>query len=323
VYVASNSKTKIIVGNRLIPKNLPRHFNSSDEVSVLIREPAKLIMNNILEEKNASKKYLLHGKRGVGKSAILFHLANAFTDQFLVIYIPSCLFLTLKEKTVTLTPSTWMTGRFDQNINACELLTFIHAMNYEKIKDIKIIDSYKVREDTYPSGTPLLELIEKACFPIHFNNLEQEILSSDIFGIFLKEIHLQEEKKVIFLVDEFNALYNMTTLKDFFSNPIHARQLSLVHNIRKMWHSTNQKIYKVAATSASGHTTNFPVGLVVADYIDKFGIEVKNYTKEELLLLLNYYHHRRAITFPPEFIYRQLSLLSGMNPLEVVKVLFG
>jgi hypothetical protein len=103
----------------------------------------------------------------------------------------------------------------------------------------------------------------------------------------------------------------------------------------------------VAATSASGHTTNFPVGLVVADYIDKFGIEVKNYTKEELLLLLNYYHHRRAITFriiycllleinnimiykviiiittAPEFIYRQLSLLSGMNPLEVVKVLFG
>lgn len=300
--------------------SLRKHFELCQEEGFLVREKA---MNILLHMKQCTKdeteyRRLLHGKQGYGKSAILNYIVSYYADsQAVVVYIPSVLFLT--RRPITITSSTWMTGRFNQNHHAIKLMNDFWKMNQKALTNFKLSMDYKIDGKEYSKGSPLATIIRDGLGPFEFAEMENEPNVTDMYGIVLKELREQTHTNVVFCIDDFNALYNMSDIKDFFLYDLHAKQLTLIHQLRKIWDCDNPRVLKLGATSASGHKSRLPVGMITSKLIDKIGIEVKEYSRNEIKMMLEYYKYRNAIAFGSEKVDEVKLLTSGI-PSEVLKI---
>lgn len=325
IYVSKFSNTWY---TDLLKKNVIGHLELSREKSFLIRNIGVTIIADIRSALNRNKPYkkLLHGEKGVGKSALLNYLAIGFMEgaaqeklDAIVVHIPSVLYIT--RYPITITASRWMSSRFDQNHHAIKLMNDFKMNNLSILKrlNLKTNSNYNIHGVEIKAGTPLMKIIDMGVGPFDFKEMEFEPAASDMYGIVLKELREQKGIPVILAIDDFNACYNLSCIKDFFLHKVHANRLTLIHQLRKMWECENPKIIKVAATSATGHYTSLPVGKLVCEMIDEVGEEVGNYNQEEIIALLEYYRLRRSSSFGSEKI-AEVKMLTSSIPEEVYRL---
>lgn len=174
---------------------------------ILIRDCTRSIAQ-ILEENDASR-ILVHGRRGVGKSAVLASIvASARKSGNIVLYLPDG--DRLRKNGFFVTPNAQREGMFDlQNLSqeACEQLLANHS------EDLVGMEADKTTMETYFKDTqlsripdysgdsmPLLDLLSYA--------KERKNHAPMCYSVVVDRLMNQEEKPFLLVMDEFNCYYD-------------------------------------------------------------------------------------------------------------------
>eukprot|EP01134_Creolimax_fragrantissima_P005438 CFRG5438T1 len=215
------------------PKGMVDQFKLLGKSSVMIRQPTveamKHLENKELPE-NISKKLVivLNGQRGTGKSTSISHVAQASVDRgWLVFHVPKATtFMYDAQRVVKSRVHPW----FDQPFDWTDILNyFIRTNDNELMSKIKLKNTYEIEGVTVGPESQkdsLLDLARLGAGPLDLEILEDYPVAREVFPAVLDELRCVTEAPVLVAVDEFNALYNCTPLKDSKNRPLHGLHLA-------------------------------------------------------------------------------------------------
>jgi len=212
-----------------------------NEAAFMIRRPFLEIRDLMAatEATQMSKRVLLRGKRGAGKTMTLNSLIHyGSTEGWLIVQVPWALswFHRMTEGKTEI--STWNPRRVDLPYIAADWLRNFKIQNAVLLAtrpDLVTANAYTwtAREST-PAGSHFSEIIDFG--------LERIRYSSDCLGAILKEIrilnrHCSTPFRTLVTLDGINMFWMQTTLSRSDQGPkvfLPAESVSVVHNFKKM-----------------------------------------------------------------------------------------
>lgn len=233
------------------PIQLGKTFGLFQQKHLLYRSITKQSYDLINSNKGI---FLLDGRSGVGKSAILLQLAQLLSSNF-IIYIPN-----IHQWTIGKYPYHPDGSVFDQPDISSQVLNNILILNQNILQNYPSIKQFiSDGIDNSPSKT-LMQLLEK---------------------------HI-ESMNPILLVDQVNALYSPIEYKSKDGNPFPIEQFPVMNLIKKCF--DNNSITAIGATSYSDtrirpqkYNHSLPI------YPGAHRIQIECFNRQELKTILTYY----------------------------------
>ncbi|XP_063001933.1 small ribosomal subunit protein mS29 [Elgaria multicarinata webbii] len=311
----------------MFPHGLPERFKlqvkTFNEACFMVREPAVELLTYLKHTNLAHPvlRYVIYGEKGTGKTMTLCHAIHYCARQnWLILHIPDAHLWVKNCK--ELLPSSYNKERFDQPLEASTWLKNFKTTNEHFLKEIKTQQKYvwSNREST-EEGSPLAEVVEQG-----LNRVKN---ASDAVGVVFKELKQQCPRgsfKLLVAVDGVNALWGRTTLEKPDKSEVSVKELTLVHNLKKMVANDWTGGAVVTTLSQTGALFQPRRAYLFHDLLGKEGfdaldpfvpIHVLNYTDREFESCYQYYlerkwlQHEKASTDGGRM---ELRFLSGRNP---------
>jgi hypothetical protein len=174
---------------------------------ILIRDCTRSIARML--EENDAVRVLVHGRRGVGKSAVLASIvASARKSGHIVLYLPDG--DRLRKNGFFVTPNAQREGIFDlQNLSleACEQLLTNHS------NDLIGMDADKGTMEKYFKDSQLTRIPDYSGDSMSLLHLlsygkERKIHAPMCYSVVVDRLMNQEEKPFLIVMDEFNCYYD-------------------------------------------------------------------------------------------------------------------
>lgn len=215
-------------------------IKATHEAAFMIRRPFLEIRDSMSAEvTQPTRRYLLLGKRGAGKTMTLNSLIHFASSQgWLVVQHPWALGWYHRMTEGKTEVSSWNPRRVDLPYIAADWLRNFKIQNAVLLAtraDLRTVHDYKwsAREST-PAGSHLNDLIDFGLDRIRY--------SSDCVGAVLKEIralnnHIDSPIRTLVTLDAINMFWMQTTLSRSDQGPkvyLPAETVSIVHNFKKM-----------------------------------------------------------------------------------------
>jgi len=239
-YTISNDKFRQMF-QLGIDARFKNQIQATNEAAFMIREPFLEIRDLITSADVSlpSRRYLLQGKRGAGKTMTLNTLLHYAASQgWIVVQVPWALAWYHRMTEGKTEISSWNPRRIDLPFIAADWLRNFKIQNAVLLatrQDLVTVNSYKwsAREST-PAGSHINDLIDFG--------LDRLRYSSDCVGAILKEIrslntHCSSPIRSLVTMDGINMFWMQTTLTRSDQGPkvfVPAETVSLVHNFKKM-----------------------------------------------------------------------------------------
>jgi len=314
-----------------------------NESSFMIRRPF-LEIKDLIAETNptqSSRRYLLLGKRGAGKTMTLNTLLHYGSSAgWLIVQMPWALgwFHRMTEGKTEI--SSWNPRRIDLPLIAADWLRNFKVQNAVLLAtrpDLVTTNTYKwtAREST-TAGSHLSDLVDFG--------LERIRYSSDCVGAILKEIralnnHCTTPVRTLVTLDGINMFWMQTTLTRPDQGPkvyVPAETVSLVHNFKKMLRSDWAGGVVVSSLDADRLAEVWTMNRMSQPY-DKncinprevlsekgfaaiepfYPVHVPYYDKREFLNAMQFYHEKRIIHSPTVMSdqgIKEIEMLTNRNP---------
>lgn len=312
------------------PKTYEKQIKTFGETCVMIRNPALEIINYIKSSdlSRPTVRYVLYGKKGVGKSITLAHILHyGHENDFILVHVPWVpnWYKKPKEKASSATHE----NCFDLPIDAAGWLIHFKSQNaalLEKL-DMKCSKDYVwSKRETTAAGAPLMELVDHGITRIKF--------ACDIIAVLLEELKLQSTQgkcKTMVGIDGYNAMFRPTTYitGETRAHKITTDQITLTNpfiNITNYdW--TNGVcvlvVDEIAMTKEVEAESELPRFLLTKEgfeHLDPFvPVRVENYSEIEFKRCIDYYVDRRWIQNTNEGFDDELKFVSGMNPFNLMQ----
>ena len=171
---------------------------------IMLRESTRRIAQLVEKGETTPQRVLVHGRRGVGKTAALAAIvASARKSGHLVHYVPDCRML--YEHGYYNIPNKKREGIFDLPIlskKQCMILLETHRTDLEKFSASRnVMEKYfsDTRMEKVGDSTPLIEVLELG--------VEKEPASAGAYSCVLEVLMTQEEQPFTMIVDEFNVFF--------------------------------------------------------------------------------------------------------------------
>lgn len=321
----------------------------------LVRESTTQRLLELLEnvEDNVSRKLILTGEPGVGKSTLLAQAHSYASDnQFIIIHVSY--------------PDLFLNGRtpyvYRQTLNSFAQPSYLKklmdkitkANNLEHFEQIKLKNEYKfVNANPQDSGirayinlkkekNTLLDLLRVKTSPQN---------RGELFDAFIKELSLQDQYPVLFSVDNFSKILttSFTEYKNVKNRPLFMLELQMGKCIMDIVAGNiafpHKKSFVLLATSGSDRTNRtLPLALGKTDadpYISRYHceplyvellkkgnvqeFEVTKLGKDEVATLIEFYLqsdlflHKDLSKTKEELVNEKYFLSGNGNPRELLK----
>nr|CAG4645518.1 EOG090X05V1 [Lynceus sp. MCZ IZ 141354] len=292
----------------------------------MIRKPAlELIFYlNRFNPEAPAVRYVLHGRKGSGKSSIMAHMLHyGYTQKWMLVHAPWIPQWHRQYKEVV--PSTFKTGYYDTPYESVVLLKHFASQNGALMKDLQLKTSkdyiWTKREIT-PAGSSLEDIIKQG--------LNRPKFSTDCYVVLLKEVkmHANEGRcKVLVVADGINSSFapkSRARAEDRSIVPAFKFSLNkaMIDITDCDW--KNGAVIASVDTRASEEenpTSDLPrylLGKTGFEHFDPFvPIEVPLYNEKEANSCLDYYINRKWISNPKDQTDQarlELLHISGGNP---------
>ncbi|KNC82110.1 hypothetical protein SARC_05599 [Sphaeroforma arctica JP610] len=260
------------------PKGMKDQFKLFGKNSLMIRQPALEVLAHIRNHErteNRDKKFgvLVNGMRGTGKSATIAHVAQTLADKgHVVLHIPKATFWMYEaDRVVKSAVHPW----FDQPFDATDLIDYFLKINdHAMLKDIKLKHKYEIEGAAAGPGTPrdsILDLARMGAGPLDLEILEDYPPAREVLPALMEELRLMTDKPVLVAVDDFNAFYNVSELRDNRNRRLHGLHMAITQLVIRLLDDK----YKLARGTLLMGLTNTGIKTNT-----KFSTEIKGMIKE-------------------------------------------
>lgn len=296
-------------------------IQSTNEAAFMIREPFFEI-RDLMTSADVSmptRRYLLLGKRGAGKTMTLNTVLHYAASQgWVVVQIPWALGWYHRMTEGKTEISSWNPRRIDLPFIAADWLRNFKIQNAVLLAtrpDLVTVNTYKwsAREST-PAGSHLNDVIDFG--------LDRLRYSSDCVGAVLKEIrslntHCSKPIRTLVTMDGINMFWMQTTLTRSDQGPkvfVPAETVSLVHNFKKMLSPDWTGGAVVASIDADRLSEVWQMNRMVQPYdrnclkprevlgeegfaaVEPFyPIQIPYFTHEEYMSAMHFYNEKRIV----------------------------
>ncbi|EJF64026.1 hypothetical protein DICSQDRAFT_53564 [Dichomitus squalens LYAD-421 SS1] len=166
---------------------------------------------------SAQTRAVFTGKPGCGKSYVLLQAVQyAIQKDWVTLYIPRGIALVNSSTPYVYDPRTQTYG---QPAFAQQLLKRFVDVNERLIKDLKVQGSYPLKETAINSSSPLLDMINIG--------IESQESAPTVLSALLTELSKQTKFPVLLAIDDFQALYSLSTYRDPYFKMVKAYHLTL------------------------------------------------------------------------------------------------
>ncbi|XP_065836197.1 small ribosomal subunit protein mS29-like [Oscarella lobularis] len=309
----------------LLSHGLPRSYRTEVEnfgqAGLLIRRPAMKIIKKLQDTKNEVHRFLINGPDGCGKSLTLAHVMHfGFKAGWLIVHLPSALQLVHSSKPVR--HSYHNPTQYDQPDESVTWLKTFRTMNSHLLNDMTTCSKYTWgKKDVTHVGDPLGSVIDQG--------IQKPVHATDAVGVLLKEVALQDNRPILFAVDDFNGFFGLCSVRDPDGNKI------AVENLRVRGHFLRAlKAMKcgsaVMALSRSGMLNEKKLGFSPGALLRKEGlaaitphvnVRVDGYNEDEIISMINYYASKNWLTggYTKEKL-EEIAFLTQKNPIALRKL---
>lgn len=188
-----------------LPAKTMKEVDSLGKLGIILRKPAadalQLFNNNL----GGSKKAVLYGKAGTGKTFSMLNIVDfCHRSGWIVAHVPNGLKWT--HQSGDLDASTSAPGIIDQNIDAGAWLQYFSELNSALLSKTPLRGNYVwgVRKVEMPANSTLLHLCSLG--------VREPRFATDVVGVILKEIRENKSIPVLVAVDSFNGFLEEETL---------------------------------------------------------------------------------------------------------------
>lgn len=347
-----------------LPKKFVEQSKTFNETCLMIRQPS-LDVINCLRKINHSKpmvKFVLYGKKGVGKSLSLAHILHyGFNAGYLLMHVPwvGLWMRSFKERSNSLTKE----GYIDLNLDAAHWLLHFKTQNGRFFGDPNLCVGEDVvwsKREVTPKGAPLLELIEHGINRVKYASDCVVVLAKEV-----KRLAKDNKIKVLVAIDGFNAFfYSNTRIKTDKKEIVHPKKVVLTEAFMELtkfdWnnsvavltvdeiaiaeedqlsHLPRYESYKLKNLFIQSvllrntivnhilfytkHASRYLLGKDGFEHLDPFiPILVPSYSEKELVSCLNYFRERRWIQ-PYKGQDEELFTLTAGNPYKLMELCYS
>lgn len=205
-YRISPDLKKRLFAHGGFPKSFETHVKTFAENCVMIREPALDVISSlkVLDYSKPAVRFVLYGKKGVGKSISLAHILHYGHEAgFLLVHVPwvGSWMRRCKENSNSSTKE----GYVDLPLDAAAWLIHFKTQNQHILSDPNLIISqdyhWSKRESTL-KGAPLMELVDHGINRVKYASDCVVVLAEEI-----KKLSNEGKCKTLVAIDGFNAFF--------------------------------------------------------------------------------------------------------------------
>ncbi|KAJ8682048.1 hypothetical protein QAD02_017840 [Eretmocerus hayati] len=294
------------------------------EMSLLVRKPAVELLS-YLTQTDYSKpvnKYVIYGDPGCGKSTTMLHLLHyGYKSKKIIVHVKFAHTWMVRPKEVSTSP--FRENFMDLPLDAALWLQNFRLTNADLLAkaDIKLSKDYEWDScGKIEVGSPLISLID-----LGINHVKCACEVVIALMTELKKASIAGKCKVLVAIDGFNAFYRQVTkIKDDLRKYVPASQVSLTLAFLDITKSDwcNGQVIVSVDTRASDQDKpgsvlpRYLLGKEGFEHLDPFmPMFVENYTQDEFDTVVEYYKNRKLITEISSEGLKELSVITGKNPL--------
>lgn len=300
-----------------------------NELALMVREPAVEIMECMKAANylHPVVRYVLYGRRGVGKTQIICHLLHyGLVDGWILVHAPGVQhWLTLFKE---IAPSDTEPGWIDTPFESAVWLQHFKNQNSNLLENKTLVTSKDYvwsKRETTPAGSPLISIVELGISRNKYSSYCIYVLLNE-----LKQLATDGRCKVLVAVINANAFfYHTSRAKREDRSVVAPLDFTIIRAFLQLLSNDwkNGAVIMSVAKEAVGldhrdsHLPRYLLGKKGFEYVDPFiPVGVDNYTEKEVLSCLSYYMDRRWIQNPRGLTKAgidELRFLSSHNPFKL------